>query len=275
MFTPEQEKFLKELIDGNSKQIADQFNNALSGLAKRLTVDEIPKAVGAQITPLLEKLDGLGEDKLGAVVKNQFDALLEELSKQEPQPEKPAGESDANNVAITQLQQQIQDLNKQVEAAKKMAGEERKIREKLTEESRMQGLDNSILDAMRGKVKSGTERELLTLIKASGLLIEDKEANQFVAEMADEFGLKTRKPATEVLGDLIAQRWGHYQDVRGGTGVGAAPATTTQTSTSNPNLKHLKLQDGKLALDDAALDAAARDGKLDDILKELATATKG
>jgi hypothetical protein len=271
-FTPEQQQFLKELVEGNNKQITDQFNSALSGLAKRLTVDEIPKAIGAQVSPLLEKLEGLNENKLGAVVKAQFDTLLEELAKQEEAggTEKPAEE---NNGAITQLQQQIEEMKKQVDAAKKIAETERKTREKLTEESRLQGLDNALLDAMRGKVKPGTERELLTLIKSANLLIEDKEANQFVTEVPDEFGLKTRKPVAEVLGDLIAQRWSHYQDVRPGTGVGAAP-TSTQTASTSSNLKHFKVQEGnKLALDDAALEAAARNGKLDDILQELASAT--
>lgn len=296
MFTEDQERVLQEKLDAMSAKILEQFNNGLSGLAKRLTADELPKAISGQISPFqqqfnsfqeaLNKLQPFDEAKVAQIVRAQFDSLLEELAEEEEKASLSSekggkGNSSANNPAIAELQRQMEDLTKQyssqleqmklqVEAARKAAETERQTRERLAEEARMQKLDDSILDALRGKVRSGTERELLTLMKASGILEEDKEKNMFVIQVDDEFGLKTTKPAVEVLDSVIANRWSHYQDRRPGTGTGATPPTQGGYTPGNSNLKYARVQGDRITLDDRVLEEAAREGKLDDLLKELA-----
>ena len=271
MFTPEQEKFLRELMTESGKQTADQFNNALSGLAKRLIVDELPKAVNAQLSPISDQLKGLSKDELGGVVKAQFDSLLEELAKQ-GEGETIAPAANLESGAIAELKKQIEDMGKMLDSTRKIAETERKTREKLSEEARLQGLDDTVLDSLRGKVKPGTERELLTLIKSAGLLVENKEANRFEVELPDEFGLASRKPAVEAIGDIVARRWAHYQDSRPGTGTGAAPSAG-QSGGGSAQLKHFRNQGNGLTLDDATLEEAASSGKLDELIKELASAS--
>ncbi|HEY9643317.1 MAG TPA: hypothetical protein V6C57_22705 [Coleofasciculaceae cyanobacterium] len=294
MFTPEQEAALNTKFEQLAEKMATQFNNSLSGLAKRLTTDEFPKAISShlaplqeQFAPLQEKLSsfqGFDETRLANLVRSQFDTLLEDLANEEDtSPTAPANaQSDA---AIADLRKQMEALNtqytgqieamkSQVDIARKAAETERETRERLAAEARMQKLDNTILDSMRGKVKSGTERELLTLMKQSGLLKE--EGDTFVVDAQDEFGLATTKPIADAIGDLIAERWTHYQDTRPGTGTGATPTTNSYTAAGTMgggDFKYMR-QDrlGRVSVDDRTLEEAARSGKLDDLIKELASA---
>lgn len=272
-FTPEQQAFLREMFEGHTKTV----NDTLNGFAKRFTGSVIPEAIDAKLNPIAERLNGFSEESLGKVVSTQFSAMLEELAKQEQaaatEPGKAGAAGGADDPALAELRAQLEKTQKDAEDARKLAQEERKIRQKLAEDSRIQGLDNAVLDALRGKVKAGTERELLTLLKAGNLLQEDKENNRFVVEMPDEYGIATRKPATEAIADLIAQRYSHYQELRPGTGTGGSPQTTQIPAGSGQRLNYFQPNDqGQLTIDDNKLDSLSL-GDLDKALSELGSVT--
>lgn len=244
-FTEEQNKALDDklssLSDKMLSQLTETMNKSLSGMAKRLLVDEVPKAIQSQFTPIEEKLNSLNfnESQYRQLLRSEMDSWLEELNKQassETQGEKgeTSASSSGNNVpeipALTELRNQLAEqakiadaMKQRVEAAEKSAQEERKIRETLAEQQRLAGMEDKVLSALRDKVRSNTERQLLTLMKNDGLLVEDKENNQFLIKSKDEYGLDTTVAIEKALTDIVKQHYPHFEEVRPGTGTGAMP----------------------------------------------------
>jgi hypothetical protein len=255
MFSEEQNKALDEKLTSLGEklltQLGETMNKSLSGMAKRLIVDEVPKAIANQFAPLEEKLNGLqfDEDKQRSLLRSEMDGWLEELNKQATledqgseteseaegkkggkKGEKQATERVVEAAALQDLRNQIAEQTKvaeamkqRVEAAEKQAADERRVRETIAEQQRLAQMDEKVLQELRGKVRPNTERQLLTLLKNDGILVEDKDKNEFLIKTKDEYGLDTMLGISAAAADIIRQNYPHYEDVRPGTGTSAMP----------------------------------------------------
>jgi hypothetical protein len=249
-FTEEQNKALDDKLSALSDKmlghLTETMNKSLSGMAKRLLVDEVPKAIQSQFAPIEEKLNSLNfnENQHRQLLRSEMDSWLEELNKQAANENTGGDNSAAGNTntptdipALNELRNQLAEqakiadaMKQRVEAAEKVAADERKVRETLAEQQRLAGMDDKVLSSLRGKVRNNTERQLLALLKNDGLLIEDKENSQFLVKSKDEYGLDINVPVEAALGDLVKQHYPHFEEVRPGTGTGAMPGSSTSTS---------------------------------------------
>jgi hypothetical protein len=228
-FTPEQISTLNEILDSKlsalANQIAESHNKGMSGLAKRLVADEIPKAIDSRFSAFEDKITPyFDEGNQRSLISSEMDSLLERLalaesSDDEDKKTKPAivEEDIRSNPLYKQLEQRV-------EASERMAAEERKSRETIAEQQRVTAMKADVVKTLQGKVRPGTENELLTLLETSGLLVEDKVNNRYLVKGKDRFDIESSLPPEEVLPQIIASKFPHYQEARPGTGTSATPS---------------------------------------------------
>lgn len=214
-------------------------------MAKRLIVDEVPKAIASQFAPLDEKLSSLqfDEGKQRQLLRSEMDSWLEALNKQAESETESGSKSEEDKTieipALAELRKQLSEqakiaeqMKQRVDAAEKLAADERSIREKIADQQRVAGMEEKVLQELRGKVRPNTERQLLALLRNDGMLVEDKENNQFLLKSKDEYGLDTNVGIPKAIPDIIRQNYPHFEEVRPGTGTSAMPGSRDSGVTS-------------------------------------------
>lgn len=243
MFSEEQNKALDDKLEALSgkmlKELGETVNKAMSGMAKRLIVDEVPKAIASQFGTFEEKLSSLqyDENKQRQLLRTEMDAWLEELNKQaadEEETEKKSSGKNNNskpdnsqpynelNTRFAEQVKTLEQMKQRLEAAEKIAATERENREKIAAEQRVSAMEEKVLQQLRGKVRPNTEKQLLTLLKQEGKLVEDSENNQYLLKGKDEYGIDANVGIDKALPDLIRANYPHFEDVRPGTGTSAS-----------------------------------------------------
>jgi len=251
-FTPEQEQLLNQKFS----DLTAQLDKTVSGLAARLVQSEIPKIISSQLQPIQEKIDGLNEDTFGNIVESRFDALLERLAAED------SSKSDTTETDRPTLPENLEELpafiaiRQQLADVQSIAEQERAERERLAEAARVGRLDGELIDQLRGKVITGTEKQLVTLLK-SGVLQESEDKSAYVVPIKDQYGLEVKKPLGEVLPSMLEKDWQHFLAPRAGTGTGGSPSTGGYSS--QPNYQYLKPTNGGVTVDDDVFMKAAND----------------
>lgn len=211
-------------------RVNESTNTAISGLAKRLTL-EIPKVVDGKLSGLEEKLAAyqpFDETKQAEIVQAALNKVLEELATDDSGNPVPPGEANGNAVdspALAELKKQsaeqaklFEQMKQRMLSAETTAAEERTNREKIAEQQRVAGMEEGVLGSLRGKVRSNAERDFLNLLRNNNLLVE--EGDQLVVKSKDIHGFDVNLPIDKALPELLKERFAYMAEVRPGTGTG-------------------------------------------------------
>lgn len=88
--------------------------------------------------------------------------------------------------------------------------------------AQLKELEANALSVLSGKVIPGTEKQVITLLTAQGLVQED--GNGYVVTTRDRLG-EIKKPLAEVVDTLLENNFKHFVPAREGTGSGATNGT--------------------------------------------------
>jgi len=267
-FSQEQIEALESMFKAFGDRVNESTNTAISGLAKRLTL-EIPKVVDGKLSGLEEKIAAyqpFDEDKQAEIVQAALNKVLEELATTDDSGNPaPTGEANGNTVdspALIELKKQAAEQSKLFDqmkqrmlSAETIADEERKIRQNLAEQQRVATMEEGLLTGLRGKVRSNAERDFLNLLRTNNLLIE--EGDQLVVKSKDPHGFDINLPIDKALPDLLKDRFSYMAEVRPGTGTGNPGGGNTGGNNAAPAGKFFN--GGTQALSNADAMAAMSD----------------
>lgn len=289
MFSEEQAKQMQQMLDSAAQMYVQKTTEAISQYSQNLE-KKLPQIIDARLgeldTRIVEKFTPLIDpENQRSLIQETLDRYLQQLA-EESEDEEDDDNSEAGqrqvareSQAIVEMRKQMQEQAKAFEAmknrvqeAEKRAEEERRQRDEMARQQKTQQLEESVLEQIRGRVRPGTERQLLTLLKTDGILKEDPETGQVFLKARNEYGIEDEFPVDKAIQDVVKERYPHYEDVRPGTGTGAVPASFRSSSPpsaiadANAEARYFNVRNGRASIDDSTLDTA----NFQDILKDLA-----
>ncbi len=289
MFSEEQAKQMQQMLDSAAQMYVQKTTEAISQYSQTIE-KRLPQIIDARLSDLdnriVEKFTPLVDpENQRTLIQETLDRYLQQLA-EESEDEDEGEASDAGQRQVVRESQAIAEMRKQmqeqakafesmknrVQEAEKRADEERRQRDEMARQQKTQQLEESVLEQIRGRVRPGTERQLLTLLKTDGVLKEDPETGQVFLKARNEYGIEDDFPVDKAIQDVVKERYPHYEDVRPGTGTGAVPASFRSSSPpsaiadANAETRLFNVRNGRASIDDSTLDTA----NFQDILKDLA-----
>lgn len=290
MFSEEQAKQMQQMLDSAAQMYVQKTTEAINQYSQNLE-KKLPQIIDARLGELdariVEKFTPLVDpENQRSLIQETLDRYLQQLA-EEADEEGGEDTSEAGqrqsvareSQAIAEMRKQMAEqakafetMKNRVQEAEKRAEEERRQRDEMARQQKVQQLEESVLEQIRGRVRPGTERQLLTLLKTDGVLKEDPESGQVFLKARNEYGIEDEFPVDKAIQSVVKERYPHYEDVRPGTGTGAIPASVRSSSPpsaiadANAETRLFNVRNGRASIDDSTLDTA----NFQDILKDLA-----
>lgn len=240
------EERLQELLEQNNQKLQGDINTIVSGAMARLVREELPKinrGLDERLTALESGLGGGGiEEIIQRTLVNTIDGLLEDDDQKEGQQvehQESGTEVEDLRRAISEQSRKLTEFRSAQETLSQQLAAEREGRERAEKAARQKDMDNEVLSTIRGvgKVIPGTEQQLLALLKADGILKENKEEGRYLIHTLDETGYPTELTPEKGIERVVSEKYSHFLDRRPGTGTGASNTSSNSEGGQNRYLR--------------------------------------